>query len=85
MRKYELTILAKAREGVVERIEKLAKTLGGSVGKISEMGKKPLAYPIDKAGDAHFFNLIPGKAVLELKKKLAVDKEILRHMLTEAK
>jgi len=72
----------------VERIEKLAKTLGGSVGKISEMGKKPLAYPIDKAGDAHFFNLIlelPGKAVLELKKKLAVDKEILRHMLTEAK
>lgn len=84
MQKYELTILVKSVTGVEEKMEKMIKALGGKLGKFTEMGKKQLAYPIDKMHEAHFLNWIielPGEAVVQLEKKLAIDREVIRHLL----
>ncbi|TSC84482.1 MAG: hypothetical protein G01um101416_1069, partial [Microgenomates group bacterium Gr01-1014_16] len=70
----------------MEKIEKVVKVLGGKVGKNVEMGKKPLAYQIKKAGEGHYLQMLvelPGRAVVELVKKLNVEKELLRHLLVK--
>lgn len=88
MKKYDLTLLVGEAEGVVEKTEKVVKALGGKVLKIVEAGKKPLAYQIKKAGEAHYLHLIvelPFGAVVQLKKKLAVDKGLLRHIILNIK
>ncbi len=88
MSKYDLTVLVKSAEGAVEKIEKTVKALSGKVIKTAEMGKKPLAYQIKKAGEAHYLSMVlelPSEAVVQLQKKLAVDKELLRHLLLKAK
>ena len=84
MNKYDLTLLVREVAGVVEKIEKVVKMLGGKVVKTAEMGKKPLAYQIKKAGEAHYLSMLlelPGEAVVQLKKKLTVDHALLRYML----
>ena len=87
MQKYELTVIARTVEGFEVKLEKMVKVLGGKVGNIVEMGKKPLAYHIKKAGDGHYLRMVvelPGAAVVELVKKLNVDKGLLRHLLVKA-
>lgn len=90
MRNYELTILVKAdtddagRDAVVSKIEKLVKALSGKVGKFTEMGRKQMAYQINHQSEALYlsWNLeLPAKSVVELDRKLTVDKEIVRHLL----
>ena len=84
MNKYELTVLVKAVTGVEEKMEKIVKALGGKLGKFTEMGKKQLAYPIDKIHEAHFLNWIielPNEGVVQLEKKLTVDREVIRHLI----
>ncbi len=84
MKKYDLTVLTKDGVGVEEKIGKIVKALEGKVGKMTEMGKKQLAYPIGKAKEAVFVSWIlelPTEAVVQLEKKLIVDKNILRHLL----
>ena len=91
MQKYELTVLVKTvtglpagRQDVEEKMEKIIKALGGKLGKFTEMGKKQLAYPIDKIHEAHFLNWIielPNEGVVQLEKKLINDKEVLRHLV----
>ena len=80
-------MVAKTAEGVVEKIEKIVKVLGGKSGKNTEMGKKPLAYQIKKQGEGHYLQMVvelPGKAVIELVKKLNVEKGLLRHLMVKA-
>ena len=84
MNKYDLTVLTKDGAGVEEKIEKIVKALEGKVGKMTEMGKKQLAYPITKAREAVFTSWVlelPTEAVVQLEKKLIIDKNILRHLL----
>lgn len=84
MHKYDLTILVKETMGIEAKIEKLIKTFEGKLGKLTEMGKKQLAYPIKKLSSAHFLSWVlelPPKSVIELDKKLTNDKEVLRHLL----
>ncbi len=83
MNKYDLTVLVKKAEGVEAKIEKLVKALEGKLGKFTEMGKKQLAYPIAKTREAVFLNWmveLPGGGVVQLEKKLTIDKDILRHL-----
>ncbi len=83
MNKYDLTVLVKKAEGVEAKIEKLVKALEGKLGKFTEMGKKQLAYPIAKTREATFLNWVvemPGEGVVQLEKKLTIDKDILRHL-----
>jgi small subunit ribosomal protein S6 len=88
--KYDLTIILRpdlkddGKDESVKKYEKLVKTLGGVPGKVMEMGKKQLAYKIKNKSEGVYVNLgveMPSAGVVELEKKLAVDNDILRHLL----
>lgn len=75
------------REKLVEKLEKTVKALEGKVVKTLEMGKKQLAYKIAGQSEANYMNMVlelPAVSVIQLEKKLTVDKEILRHLLVVA-
>lgn len=93
MRKYELTVLIKsgqiseAKDKFVAKIEKVVKAVGGNVVKMTEMGNKQLTYKIGGQIEADFITWaleLSGSGVVELRKKLAVDRDILRHLLVKA-
>lgn len=87
MNKYDLTVLVKKTDGVEEKIEKLVKALQGKAGRMVEMGKKQLAYDIQKNSEAFYLSWsleLPGEVVVELEKKLTNDHDILRHLLVKA-
>lgn len=84
MNKYDLTVLVKEIAGVEEKLEKIVKAFGGKAGRMVEMGKKQLAYEIDKNNSANFLTWVlelPAKSVVELDRKLTLDKDIIRHLL----
>lgn len=90
MKKYDLTLLIKSdlkgegKDEFVKKIEKTVKALDGVVGKITEMGSKQLAYKIKNLSEAQYitWNLeMPRGTVVQLDKKLTVDREVLRHLL----
>lgn len=90
MKKYDLTVLVKSdlKEAALEKfttkIEALVKALDGKLGKMTEMGKKQLAYAIGKQSEAQFISWVlelPAAGVVQLEKKLVNDKEVLRHLL----
>lgn len=88
--KYDLTIILvpsvkdEAKDKFVEKIEKVMKGLGGVVEKTMDMGRKQLAYKIVGKSEGVYVNLqieLPPESVIQLDKKLGVDKDILRHLL----
>lgn len=92
MDKYDLTVLIKSdlkgetRDEFMKKIEKIVKALDGVVGKVSEMGTKQLAYKIKNLTEAAYISWIvelPKASVVQLGKKLTVDREILRHLLVK--
>lgn len=77
-------LTAEARDKFMEKMEKTVKALKGKVGKVTEMGKKQLAYRIKDQPEAVFWEMaleLPPKSVIELDKKLTIDKEVIRHLL----
>jgi len=67
-----------------EKLEKTIKVLKGKVTKISSLGKKQLAYQIQKQSEGLFGELeleMGSAGMVELGKKLAVDKQLLRYLL----
>lgn len=84
MNKYDLTVLVKEVAGMEEKIEKIVKAFGGKAGRMVEMGKKQLAYEIKKTNAANFLTWtleLPSEVVVELDRKMTLDKDVLRHLL----
>lgn len=90
MKKYDLTLLVEAGassevvDGVVAKLEKMVKALNGSTGRVHELGSKQLAYRMGNTREATFLSWVvelPANAVVELQKKLTVDKAIIRQLL----
>ncbi len=85
MQKYDLTVLV-AKADVSDKVDKLVKALGGKAGRTIDMGKKQLAYPINKVSEALFFSWgleLEAPTVLQLEKKLTTDRDIIRHLLVK--
>lgn len=83
MKKYDLTVLVK-NDKFAAKIEALVKALDGKLGRMTDMGKKQLAYPILKQSEAQFLSWVlelPRASVVQLEKKLVNDKEVMRHLL----
>lgn len=77
-------MLVKSTEGVEEKMEKLVKALNGKAGRMVEMGKKQLAYPIKKLTEANYVSWtleLESPSVVQLERKLTVDRDVIRHLL----
>jgi len=92
VRKYELLSIIKPNmdaeeaDKVIAKLEESIKALGGSVSSTDKMGRKKLAHDIQNFRDGHYvaqrIELAPDK-VLELRRQLSLNENILRTMLME--
>ena len=91
MRKYELLTVIKSNldmegiEKVVQNIEETIKTMGGQILSTDKMGRKRLAYEIQKSRDAFYVLFIielPEDKVVDLRRYLKLNENVLREMVT---
>ena len=92
MKSYELFTIIKPNldvEEVEKLIEKLGgyvTSLGGKVGRVEKLGRRKLAYCVDKFRDGYFVNqivTIPAQNISELKTQMKHNENILRTMFME--
>lgn len=92
MQKYNLVVVTKTevsgeqKEKFVTKIEAATKALEGKVIKVTDMGKKQLAYKMAGLAEASFTDFVlelPEKSVLQLGKKLTVDRDVIRHLMVK--
>lgn len=91
MRKYELLCVIKTSldmegiEQVIQNIETTVKNFGGQVLNVDKMGRKKLAYEIQKLRDGFYviYNMeFPEDKVAELKRYLKLNDSVIRNMIT---
>ncbi len=93
MKKYELLTILKANldtdeiDKVIEKIDSDMAELGGKVVSRDKIGRKKLAYDIQKTKDGFFVNTIlnlPAEKVADFKRALKLNDNVLRIMFLEA-
>jgi small subunit ribosomal protein S6 len=91
LRKYELLSVIKTKldmegiEQVIQSIEETIKNMGGQVLSTDKMGRKKLAYEIDKSRDAFYvvFNIeFPENKVVDLRRYLKLNENVIREMVS---
>ena len=92
MKNYELLTVFKPSldseelDKVVEKITEEIKSYKGSVESVDKMGRKKLAYDVQGYRDGYFTNLIvsiPAEAIVEFKRNLKLNDNVLRFMFME--
>ena len=71
---------------VVDKISEEVKSNKGSVSSVDKMGRKKLAYDVQGYRDGYFTTMIvslPGEAVVDFKRSLKLNENILRFMFME--
>jgi small subunit ribosomal protein S6 len=66
-----------------EAVGKLVEKEGGTVVRLEDLGRKPLAYPINKKTEGHYvlFEIDgSGQEILELERRMRVNDMIIRYM-----
>ncbi|MZQ82694.1 30S ribosomal protein S6 [Paenibacillus sp. 5J-6] len=91
MRKYEMMYIIRTDieqevvQSTVEKFQGIITNGGGEVSKHDLMGKRRLAYEINKFRDGHYvlvhFNAEPA-VVTELDRVLKITDEVIRHLIT---
>lgn len=93
MRNYELTYIihpdTKPEEipGLMEQVASWIGAEGGSVQKVSDWGRRRLAYPINNQREGHYIHLEAEMApptIGEVERNLKLNESILRHLLVRA-
>ena len=91
MKKYELLCVTKTNldmegiEQVIQNIETSIKNLGGNVLNLDKLGRKKLGYEVKKFRDGFYTVLnieLPTDKVVDLKKYLKINEDILRVLIT---
>ncbi|MGG1518986.1 30S ribosomal protein S6 [Paenibacillus oryzisoli] len=90
MRKYELMFIIRTDieqevvQSTVEKFQAIISNGGGEIAKTDLMGKRRLAYEINKFRDGHYvlvnFNAEPA-VVSELDRVLKISDEVIRHLI----
>ena len=92
MKNYELLTIFKPSldseelDKVVDKISEEIKSYKGEVSAIDKMGRKKLAYDIQGYRDGYFTTIvlsIPGEKVVEFKRNLELNENVLRFMFME--
>jgi len=89
---YELMVVGKATgdaDSLFKKIEKVVKDAGASSFLSEKLGKKPLAYPIQKQTEAEYFLFtfeVAGEAVKSISESLRLEQEaVLRYLIVVQK
>ncbi|EKE04135.1 MAG: 30S ribosomal protein S6 [uncultured bacterium] len=91
MRKYELLCIIRTNldmegiEQVTQNITDTIKNMGGQVLNVDKMGRKKLAYEIEKLRDGFFvlFDMeLPENKVADLRRYLKLNEDVIREMTT---
>ena len=89
-RTYELVFIVQPELGedalnaVVDRIQQVVIDNGGQVQKVEHMGRRKLAYAIDKTTEGYYVLIhasLNGAAIGELERSLKLSEDVLRHLL----
>ena len=92
MKNYELMAIFKPSldseelDKIVEKITQEVKSYKGSVSSVDKMGRKKLAYDVQGYRDGYFTTMIisiPGESVVEFKRNLKLNENVLRFMFME--
>ena len=92
MKNYELLAIFKPSldseelDKLVDKITEEVKSYKGSVSSVDKMGRKKLAYDVHGYRDGFFTNIvlsIPGESVVEFKRNLKLNENVLRFMFME--
>ena len=92
MKNYELLTILKPNldsdeiDKAIEKIDADLTELGGKVVSRDKMGRKKLAYDIQKSRDGFFVNTVlslPADKVADLKRSLKLNDNVLRTMMLE--
>ena len=92
MKNYELLAVLKPSldseelDKVVDKISEEIKSYKGSVASVDKMGRKKLAFDVQGYRDGFFTTIIvslPAEAVVEFKRSLKLNENVLRFMLME--
>ena len=92
MKNYELLAVFKPSldseelDKVVEKISEEIKSYTGSVVSVDKMGRKKLAYDVQGCRDGFFANFIisiPAESIVEFKRNLKLNDNVLRFMFME--
>ncbi len=92
MKNYELLAVFKPSldseelDKVVDKISEEIKSYKGSVSSVDKMGRKKLAYDVQGYRDGYFTTMIlsiPGESVVEFKRNLKLNENVLRFMFME--
>jgi len=89
MRHYEVIFMVHPDQseqvpGMIERYRSLVESDGGTVHRLEDWGRRPLAYPIEKLHKAHYvlMNIECGQTILsELSQIFRFNDAVLRHMV----
>lgn len=90
MTKYEIMFIVKAtldensQKNISKEIQKLVADNKGKVIEFKEMGRKKLAYEIDKNVSGFYYLLnveASAEAIKEFDRKLRINENILRHLI----
>ena len=76
-----------ARKKTLEIVTKLIEERGGVLKKIHEMGKRRLAYEINKKREGFYYLLyfdFPSKYILEITKELHLNEDLIRFIILKA-
>lgn len=90
MRKYELMYIVRpdldedATKAIMERFQNVVTEQGGEVVELKEMGKRRLAYEIQKYREGFYvlmyFNAEP-HVVQEVERLLRINEDVIRHLV----
>ncbi len=71
---------------ILERIEQIVRNYDGQVVKVSQWGRRRLAYPIQHHRDGYYVfidTILTPETVGELDRTLNVSEEVMRHLITK--
>jgi len=89
-RDYELAFILNPEvneeqtRGMLDRVEQIVANYGGQIVKVSQWGRRRLAYPIERHRDGFYVfidMILTPETVVELERTLKVSEIVLRHMV----
>ena len=90
LRTYELMMIAEPEldaEGLTaltERVQQVITTNGGEIVKVEQMGRRKLAYPIQRRREGHYVLIhanLERETISELERSLRLSEDVFRHLL----